>query len=129
LYFVCENVDLGIKISGIIALVSLGLFMAAFGKTRISPESDHAVHTFWKYIVYACETTIFLIAGVLVGIKVVLGESTPGALPITGMDFVKLLMLYVCMTVVRFTAIAIFMPILKHKGYGMTWDDVRKIEI
>jgi len=124
LYFVCENIDLGIKVSGIIALVSLGLFMAAFGRTRISPESDHAVHTFWRYIVYACETTIFLIAGVLVGIKVVLGEGTPGALPITGLDFVKLFGLYLCMTFARFMAIAIFMPIMKDKGYGMTWDDV-----
>ena len=35
---------LGIKCSGIIALVSLGLFMAAFGKTRIASEADHALH-------------------------------------------------------------------------------------
>jgi NhaP-type Na+/H+ or K+/H+ antiporter len=30
---------LGIKVSGILALVGMGLYMAAFGKTRISPES------------------------------------------------------------------------------------------
>jgi len=35
-YFIAENVDIGIKVSGIIALVSLGLYMAAFGKTRIT---------------------------------------------------------------------------------------------
>lgn len=62
--------DLGIKISGIMALVSLGLFMAAFGKTRISAEADHAVHTFWKFIVYCAETVIFLVAGILVGTRV-----------------------------------------------------------
>lgn len=38
-YFIAENIDIGIKVSGIIALVSLGLYMAAFGKTRITTEA------------------------------------------------------------------------------------------
>lgn len=37
LYFVAEYVDLGIKVSGIMALVSMGLYMAAFGKAKIAP--------------------------------------------------------------------------------------------
>lgn len=36
IYFVAEYVDMGIKISGIMSLVSLGLYMAAFGKTKIA---------------------------------------------------------------------------------------------
>lgn len=36
LYFVSEYVDLGIRISGIMALVSIGLYMAAFGKTKFT---------------------------------------------------------------------------------------------
>lgn len=47
MFYVAENVNFGIQISGIISLVTLGLFMSAFGKTRISSEADHAVHTFW----------------------------------------------------------------------------------
>lgn len=47
MFFIAENVNLGIHISGIISLVTLGLFMSAFGKTRISSEADHAVHAFW----------------------------------------------------------------------------------
>jgi NhaP-type Na+/H+ or K+/H+ antiporter len=39
LYFVAEYIDLGIKISGIMALVSMGLYMAAFGKTQIAHEA------------------------------------------------------------------------------------------
>ena len=67
-----EFVDLKIKLSGVMALVALGLFMAAFGRTRIDIDSDHAVHTFWKYIVYIAETIIFLLCGVLVSLKVIL---------------------------------------------------------
>ena len=37
------------KVSGILAIVSLGLFMSAFGKTSIYPESEHAVHVCWGF--------------------------------------------------------------------------------
>ena len=33
-YFVAEYVDIGIHVSGIMALVSMGLYMAAFGRTK-----------------------------------------------------------------------------------------------
>lgn len=52
LYFVAENVNLGFKVSGIMALVSMGLYMAAFGKTQISAEAKETVHSFWKYVIY-----------------------------------------------------------------------------
>lgn len=38
-----------LKVSGILAIVSLGLFMSAFGKVSIYPESEHAVHTVWAF--------------------------------------------------------------------------------
>ena len=123
-YYVAENVNIGIQVSGIIALVALGLFMAAFGKTRINAESEHAVHTFWKYAVYCAETIIFLMAGIIIGIKVLLGEKERDALPITEEDLFKLFGLYLCMTVCRFLAIGVFMPILKRQGYGLTWKEV-----
>lgn len=36
-------------VSGILSIVVLGLFMSAFGKTKIYPESEHAVHTVWSF--------------------------------------------------------------------------------
>lgn len=52
IYFVAEYVDLGIKISGIMSLVSLGLYMAAFGKNKISTECKYFVDNFWKVYVF-----------------------------------------------------------------------------
>ena len=124
LFFIAEFVDLGVKISGIIALVSLGLFMSAFGKTRINAESEHSVHTFWKYTVYCAETIIFLLAGVIIGTKVILGETDPDAIGLTFIDFIKLFELYICMNVVRFLVISLFKPIMKNYGYGLAWRDV-----
>ncbi len=36
LYFTAEYLQIGIRISGIMALVSMGLYMAAFSKTRFT---------------------------------------------------------------------------------------------
>jgi NhaP-type Na+/H+ or K+/H+ antiporter len=52
IYFIAEYVYMGIKISGIMSLVSLGLYMAAFGKTKIAPEANEIVENFWKIFVF-----------------------------------------------------------------------------
>ena len=67
LYFTAEYVDLGIHISGIMSLVSMGLYMAAFGKTHISVDAKAIVHNFWKIYIFVAETIIFILGGVLVG--------------------------------------------------------------
>ena len=38
-----------IKVSGILTMIGLGLFMSAFGKVNIYPESEHALHTIWAF--------------------------------------------------------------------------------
>ena len=52
LYFIAEYVDLGIHISGIMSLVSMGLYMAAFGKTQITADAKKFVHDFWKIYIF-----------------------------------------------------------------------------
>lgn len=69
-FFIAENVNIGIKVSGILALVGMGLYMAAFGKTRISIESKETIHSFWRYIIFVAETTIFVMSGIIIGGKV-----------------------------------------------------------
>lgn len=69
LYFTAEYVHLGIHISGIMALVAMGLYMAAFGQTKFSPLSRERVHHIWKVYVFIAETVIFILGGVIVGQK------------------------------------------------------------
>jgi NhaP-type Na+/H+ or K+/H+ antiporter len=65
LFYVAENT--GLKVSGILAMVALGLYMNNRGKTKISSHSEAAVHHVWSYIGYITETVIFLLTGVIVG--------------------------------------------------------------
>jgi len=64
-FFIAESTPL--HISGILAIVALGLYMTRSGKTRISAESEHSVHHVWGYIGYMAETVIFILAGVILG--------------------------------------------------------------
>lgn len=59
-----------IKVSGIVTLVTYGIFMGAFGKAHLIGQASVAMESFWAYAVFIAETSIFLIAGVLVGVNV-----------------------------------------------------------
>ena len=65
LFFVAESTS--VHVSGILAIVALGLYMTNTGKTRISTESEHSVHNVWSYIGFVAETVIFMIAGIIMG--------------------------------------------------------------
>lgn len=41
-----------LKVSGILALVCLGLYFSANGKTKISHECEHNLHNIWAVIQY-----------------------------------------------------------------------------
>ena len=46
-YFVAESVDLGFQKNGLVAVITLGLFMSAFSKIRIRTECEHPLNIFW----------------------------------------------------------------------------------
>ena len=117
-FFLAETyfANLGIMVSGIMTLVSLGSFMAAFGNSRISPEAHHAVHQFWHVLVYCAETIIFFLAGVIVGFKVI-GDAEGY---IRAIDYWKMLGLYLCMSVGRVIVIGVFKWVIQNTGYGLT---------
>jgi NhaP-type Na+/H+ or K+/H+ antiporter len=65
IFFIAESTS--VHVSGILAIVSLGLYMTNTGKTRISAESEHSVHHVWGYIGFIAETVIFILSGVIMG--------------------------------------------------------------
>ena len=65
LFYVAESV---LMVSGILAMVALGVYMTKQGKCNISSASEHAVHHVWGYIGFCAETIIFLLTGCIVAI-------------------------------------------------------------
>ena len=109
----------GLHVSGILALVALGLYMTKTGKTRISAESEHSVHHIWGYFGFIAETTIFILTGVIMGDRAMQPENTTGAV-----DYFKMLASYVILHIIRFFCILVCWPILRRMGYGMTFKEV-----
>ena len=121
LYFTAEYVDLGIHISGIMSLVVMGLYMAAFSKTHITPEAKPMVDHIWKIYTFAAETIIFILGGVLVGTQALREEFLN---MMNWMNFFALFQLYLYMILARFFSIGVFMWKLKGEGYGLRWKEV-----
>jgi len=65
IFFIAESTF--VHVSGILAICALGLYMTNTGKTRISPESEHAVHHVWSYVGFVAETIIFMLSGIIMG--------------------------------------------------------------
>jgi len=113
LFFLSET---QLHVSGILALVTLGLFMSATGKTKIDPESEHAVHAVWSWIQWGCETLIFLMTGLLIGYEILFNHDSS----ITTADWIKMLIFWVLMIIARAMMVFIFWPIIKKHGYGLS---------
>jgi len=112
LFFVAET---QFHVSGILALVTLGLFMSAYGKTKIDTDAKEALHAVWSWVQYTCETLIFLLTGLLIGYEIFVKHNT-----IEPMDYVKMIFFYIFMIGARAAMVFTFSPILKRHGYGLT---------
>lgn len=117
IFWICEGTPL--HVSGILAIVALGLYMTNTGKTRISAESEHAVHHVWSYIGFVAETLIFILSGIILGERF---DSSQGRL--TGVDFAKLIPAYIILHIIRTGITFLFWPCLGKVGYDMTWQQV-----
>lgn len=62
-----------LHVSGILALVGLGFTMSFVGKYFISPASEHALHHVWGYVGFVAESLIFIVSGVIIGERIVIG--------------------------------------------------------
>jgi len=97
-------------VSGVLGLVALGLLMASVGRTRISPEVEHFLHEFWELFAFIANTLIFIIVGVVITNNIVFSAN----------DFLILLILYIGIHIVRAIVIALFYPLMKKAGYGLS---------
>ena len=107
-------------VSGIMAIVTLGIFMGMFGALRINPESMHAMHNVWGFVQYAMEALVFIITGLYIGQEYIgIEENT-----ISYTDFVKMLLFFVLMVICRFLMISVLVPLINITGYPITIKDV-----
>ncbi|ALO33477.1 peptidase [Colwellia sp. MT41] len=100
-----------LHVSGVVAVVVLALMFASLGRTKISPEVSGFLHHFWEMMAHIANTIIFLLVGTLIAGRVQLDNSQM---------WFALLILYISVQVIRSLSVALFMPLLKRIGIGIT---------
>ena len=120
-WYIAENT--GLHVSGILAIVFLGIWMSYKGKTSISPHSEHALHHVWGYVGFVAETLIFMLAGIILGMKN-RAYTDDRRIDSHRLDSLYVFCNYLWAHVIRFSLICLFWPILNRLGYGMNFRQV-----
>lgn len=66
-FYISESEIFKIKVSGILALVVLGLYFSYKLKGRVVGHVEEAMHVVWHFLAYVIETLLFLITGGFLG--------------------------------------------------------------
>lgn len=113
--FYLSEVWLGV--SGVLAVVTFGLYMSARGKYAISTDVEHSMHSFLSELSYICNTVIFLLAGVVVYEKMAYEDHDVFVDPT---NWAYLFINYFLIHVLRALAVFVCFPFLREMGYGVS---------
>lgn len=62
-FFVAEQ---NAHVSGVLTVMTVGIFFAAFARTAFTGESEQSMFHFWEMISYIANTLVFLLSGVVI---------------------------------------------------------------
>ncbi|KAB2604592.1 sodium/hydrogen exchanger 8 [Pyrus ussuriensis x Pyrus communis] len=100
-YFTAQE---GADVSGVLTVMTLGMFYAAVARTAFKGESQQSLHHF---------------CGVVIAEGVLSGENIFNH----GKSWSYLILLYVYVQVSRFIVVAVSFPLLRYFGYGLDWKE------
>ncbi|KAI3954801.1 hypothetical protein MKW98_002907 [Papaver atlanticum] len=116
-YFTAQD---GAGVSGILAVMTLGMFYSAFTRAGFKGDNQQSLHHFWEMVSYIGNTLIFILSGVIISESVIH----------SGNDFIKhetswgyLVLLYVLVQVSRAIVVGTLYPFLHNFGYGLDWKE------
>ncbi|KAK9814099.1 hypothetical protein WJX72_000644 [[Myrmecia] bisecta] len=118
--FIVGNDILGV--SGVLAVVTLGIFMAATGKDHISAKVEHPMHIVWEELEFIANTLIFVLAGAIIAGRIYADHVTANrASAVHAVDWAWAIALWLFLLVIRGVIFLLMYPILRRTGYGITW--------
>ncbi|KAG6713463.1 hypothetical protein I3842_05G154200 [Carya illinoinensis] len=115
-YFIGQE---GVDVSGILTVMTLGMFYAAFAKTAFKGDGQKSLHHFWEMVAYIANTLIFILSGVIIAEGILDGDDNFK----NGYSWAYLILLYVYVQVSRFIVVGVLYPFLRYFGYGLDWKE------
>ena len=117
-FFLAESTATGFHVSGILAVVVLGLYLGATLKPRLNPHYAHTLHAVWHFGQFIMETMLFLLTGTYIGVSISELQQH-----ITAVDIGKVIGFNFVLLFIRFFVLAISWPFLNCMGYKVTWKE------
>ncbi|KAJ3672840.1 hypothetical protein LUZ60_006214 [Juncus effusus] len=108
------------EVSGVLTVMTLGMFYAAFARTAFKGDSQQSLHHFWEMVAYIANTLIFILSGVVIADGVLHNDNH---FERHGSSWGYLLLLYVFVLVSRALVVTVLFPLLKQFGYGLDWKE------
>ncbi|GKU97561.1 hypothetical protein SLEP1_g10697 [Rubroshorea leprosula] len=115
-YVAYFTAQLGIDVSGVLAVITLGMFYAAYAKTASKGGSQQCLHHFWGMVAYIANTLIFILSGVVIAKGVLVDSKT---FVNHGYSWGYLVLLYVFVQASRCIVVGVLFPFLQYFGYGL----------
>ncbi|KAJ8774727.1 hypothetical protein K2173_017173 [Erythroxylum novogranatense] len=116
-YFTAQE---GADVSGILAVMTLGMFYATFARTAFKGGGQQSLHHFWEMVAYIANTLIFILSGVVIAESVL---SSNNIFHNKGNSWGHLILLYVYVQLSRFVVVGVLYPFLQKFGYGLDWKE------
>ncbi|KAG6396802.1 hypothetical protein SASPL_142959 [Salvia splendens] len=108
----------GFEISGVLAVMTLGMFYSAVARTAFKGESQQSLHHFWEMVSYIANTLIFILSGVVIAESVL---SSDNIFETHEHSWGYLVLLYVFVQASRVVVVGVLYPFLQYFGYGLDW--------
>lgn len=116
-YFTAQE---GADVSGVLAVMTLGMFYAAVARTAFKSDGQQSLHHFWDMVSYIANTLIFILSGVFIAKGVI---RTDHIFEGHGNSWGYLILLYVFVQVSRMIVVGVLYPSLRFFGYGLDWKE------
>ncbi len=121
-FYLSESDFVKLKVSGILALVVLGLYLGEKLKNRIHGSLEESMHVVWHFLAYILETVLFVITGGYLG-NFFASEDVSKRL--VAADIWKIILFQVLLLFSRGLILLILWPLLNLVGTKkLTWKDL-----
>ncbi|CEM38358.1 unnamed protein product [Vitrella brassicaformis CCMP3155] len=116
-YFVAET---ALGVSGVLAVVTYGLFFAAVGKYNMAKEVQDIHRALVEELSALANQVLFVIAGIITCRMLRVADSS---FLYSAGPYIDLVLLYVFLHISRAAIVLLFSPILQRLGYGLSWKE------
>nr|ABN04858.1 salt-overly-sensitive 1 [Mesembryanthemum crystallinum]CAN99591.1 salt-overly-sensitive 1 [Mesembryanthemum crystallinum] len=107
-------------VSGVLTVMTLGMFYAAAARTAFKGESQESLHHFWEMVAYIANTLIFILSGAVIAEGVL---NSGHIFENNGISWGYLVLLYVYVLASRAVVVTVLFPFLRYFGYGLEWKE------